>query len=164
MVDANAFPALSNGERRQERAKGFGFPMDATSWSIRHAVEKGSLPFKQILPNSVKIKVISIELRWQGHGGKAETNRKSPAGKSLDVSNSVGVEPTRQRRWFRLPPKVREVAGILGRRPDVGTRGDDQDMGERENEGDPESGHLSSSPTSRPLKPIPADQSPPRKP
>ena len=163
MGDANAFPALSHGQRRRERARGFGVPMDANSWSTRHAVEKGSLPFKEILPNSVKIKVISIELRWQGHGGKAETKRKSPAGEGLDVSNSVAVEPTSQRRWFRLPPKVREVAGILGRRPEGGTGGD-QDRGEREIEGDPESGDLSSSPTSRPLKPIPVDQSPPRKP
>lgn len=97
----------------------------------------------------VKIKSIPIELQWSrigdGVGSLEKTNLRRDF-RSLPALDR-GADPTSQRRWFRSPPKVQVVTGILGRGPSQGTHGGDPDGGEREVAGDHESGHqLSSSP------------------
>ena len=52
----------------------------------------------------------------------------------------VGQE--HQRPWFRAPPKVHIIPGILGLGPAVETRDIHLVGGEDKIEGDPESGHL----------------------
>lgn len=104
-------------------------------------VSKNSFPFEKITPVGVKIRSIPIELNWPENGGRMLPGRNSAAGKKSEIREGAGMEPPGQRRWFRSPPKVQIVAGILGVGPNCGTHGGDIDRGEREVDGDSESEH-----------------------
>ena len=75
-------------------------------------MKKNSFPFEEIADNSIKIKQIPIELCWESHGGSVR--KKKLGGSRSSTFEPVKTGPTRQRPWFRIPPKVRIVLGILG--------------------------------------------------
>lgn len=128
-----AFPELSQSHRRHERTKGFGVPMDTASRAFIHEATKDSFPFETIEQRSMKIKSIPIKLQWpRNDGGATLSVKKLPTGKGKMVSTATVVEATNQTRWFRSPPKVQLVAGILGCRPDGGTRDKNPGRGKRE--------------------------------
>lgn len=67
------------------------------------------------------MKAIPIKLHWASNGGP----EKLPSTAGEEQRNSIKIEkkgPTSQRPWFRLPPKVPIVPGILGRAPAAETR------------------------------------------
>lgn len=64
------------------------------------------------------------------------------AGGDLEKPKGPGNRgPTRQRPWFRLPPKVQIVPGILGHAPSVEPRVEDLGEGELKVGDDCASGH-----------------------
>ena len=65
-------------------------------------------------------------------------------GGGLQKSNGAGNKgPTRQRPWFRLPPKVQIVLGILGRAPSTEPRVAHLGEGKQEIIDEGRSGHRS---------------------
>ena len=116
--------------------------MDTASREFRHESVKESFPFEEIKPTSMKIKSIPIKLQWPHYGGGTSSPvKKQLAGKRRTISVITVDEPANQIRWFRSPPKVPLVAGILGCKPNIETRGENPGRGEREVGGDSESEH-----------------------
>lgn len=123
--------------------------MDMGSWGFQYASKKNTMPFEEIREKSVKIKSIPIQLNWAGHGGTAVPVKMPVVSGShqagTEDSSSCGVEPTSQKWWFRSPPAVQEVAGILGHGPYDETRGGNPECSEQELGDDPESGYRTTS-------------------
>jgi len=132
--------------------------MDVKSWGFQYAAEKNTLPFEEIKQNMVKIKSIPIKLQWVRYGDTAWPVNNQAMDKAH--SKVLGVEPTSQRWWFRSPPTVQEVKGILGHGPFDETRGGNLDKGEREVRDDSESEHRTASLLTHPQESIPCKSLP----
>lgn len=138
-VFTRSSPTITESVRRRNKPRGVGFPFD----SSRKFAMTEVFPLEEIGREVVKIKSIPIRFRWTSNGGPEEGVPK--AGKeSFKSIHPVIKGPTRQRPWFRPPPKVRIVPGILGRMPRDETRVGHRSGGETEVREDSVSAHRSS--------------------
>lgn len=111
-------------------------------------------PFDSVTDSSVKLKNTPIELKWNlQEGSSRELSSKrgmvSDSKIQKDGNDDLQVGFGRQSRWFRPPPKVRIVPGILGSLPGCETRGVNPSQipgGEDKVSGDFEAKHSSPTP------------------
>lgn len=122
-----AFPMIAESARRRSKPFRVRFPINSSQSKFAVA---DSFPLEEIGHEVVKVKSIPISFRWTSNGDPAVTG-SVPGNIEVNTRLPVVKGPTRQRPWFRPPPKVRIVPGILGRRPGEETRVEYQDGGER---------------------------------
>jgi hypothetical protein len=109
---------IREGVHYHGKFRGVEFPVDLSArWFLRR-LERETIPFEAIGREEVKLKAIPVSLWWASHGGVEEVSSMVGGG-SLQSNRDGSKEPTRQRPWFQLPPKVQIVPGILGRAPFV---------------------------------------------
>jgi hypothetical protein len=133
------FPHLKDASRHNsKKTRKFGSSFDSDDWNFKYTTRKKEFPFDEIDGEALKIKFAPIRLCWPAHEQGRVEEQRSP--RVVDSKLSKGGQ-FRKEKWFRLPPKVRVVPGILGAHPSQVTRGIHQDTGEREVDDDPESGH-----------------------
>lgn len=109
---------------------------------------KTSCPINSIGDGGVKLKAIPINLQWVSRHKSSDSSVNGGCGGTglnageLPMSNGFVLRgPTCKRPWFRLPPKVQIVPGILGRAPSAGTRVDHQQGSEPKVGEEARSGH-----------------------
>ena len=120
------------------------------------AIQKGEFPFEEVDVDTVRIKSTPIQLQWNSYEHINPVNSKSKNSTQFDQigeSRNFGKQ-----RWFRKPPKVQVVLGILGSYLVEDTHGKHPEGGENSGKRDPESGH---SPLSAPKNPIRVGGAPP---
>lgn len=132
MLRGREFPSLNesarfNGNRKGARNRG------------GKSVTLNRVPFESSSPNSVLLKGAPIELRWQsryGCNGEDEARHRAKLNGGQKWNS----------RWFRSPPKVRVVPGILGPSPTqvtrVANRGNGEDDGGDDQDSDHPPAHL----------------------
>lgn len=144
-----SFPSLCESARTIAKKKGYGPPFDTANRRFNHTFMAKDFPFEEIEENKLKLKCSSIQFCWPHL-------RRSRSSGDLEGKQSEPVEviPNEGQfcdssRWFRSPPKVRIVQGILGPHPLEDTHGTLPGEGDGKLVDDPESGHRSpkSSPT-----------------
>lgn len=98
------FPTIEEGLCHRGKPKGVEFPINPLARRFTRRSEQATIPFEEIRREQVKLKTILINLSWTPRGEVAEP--PSMAGGSRQELNRAGEKgPTRQRPWFRLPPK-----------------------------------------------------------
>lgn len=102
--------------------------------------------------DALKIRNLPIRFSWArcGRSRSAEavsyrvaTNSADDVSYRVAMTNLGTIAEQNQNWWFRSPPKVRIVAGILGAHPPGCTRVIHRSGGEQNKGDDPESGHHS---------------------
>lgn len=134
---AAIFPTIEDGARQKEKESRITFPINGGGGDFRSKGRRNSCPIKSMGVSGVKLKAVPISLQW-------ESRRKSSEGSSNGGYGGAKPEagekrsnifprqgPTCKRPWFRQPPKVQIVPGILGRMLVSRTRVDHQLGGER---------------------------------
>jgi hypothetical protein len=134
------FPTIEEGSRSRCEAKGVEFLIDLSARRFTRRSEMATITVKEIGREEIKLKNIPIKLRWPSHG-RVEELPPMAGGGQFKLNDVRGKGPTRHRPWFRLPPKVQIIPGILGPAPSEETRVAHLRGGEREVRDDKESGH-----------------------
>lgn len=112
------FPSLRDTRHLKQRKKKFGPPFDTDDWYFKCSVKKKEFPFEDMADEAVKIKFTPIWLWWQSHRqSSSDGELEGRAAFQLNRGRYYGTS-----RWFRPPPKVRIVPGILGPPPSMVTR------------------------------------------
>lgn len=90
----------------------------------------------------MKLKSAPITLCWPRHGRSRSIDgvKVKEVGKNSGLSN--GGQFWKSTRWFRAPPKVRLVSGVLGLHPSAPVGVSCLRVGDDKRKDDPESGHL----------------------
>jgi hypothetical protein len=132
------FPNLKDARQSSKKKKKFGPLFDSADWNFKYTTKRKEFPFDEVADEALKIKFAPIRLCWPLH----EQNRVVEQGRprSADLVFSIRGH-FRKEKWFRSPPKVCIVPGILGAHPSQGTRGINRDTVEREVDDDALSGH-----------------------
>jgi len=131
------FPSLAESVSIRRRKKGHGPPFDKDGRSFSSAVKDGNFPFSEIEEDALTLKFAPIKLCWL-----KRSNSLNNLGRGVAEVNTLSEKGHfREERWFRAPPKVRLVAGILGSSPGVSTRGVHLQSGEGNKVDDLESRH-----------------------
>ena len=138
-IRSSDFPSLSDSARIGLNKKSFSPPFVKHDLSCQLAIQKGEFPFDEVDVDTVRIKSTPIQLQWNLYDHSKSIESKS--NNSSQFNQIVGLRNYEKQRWFRKPPKVRVVPGILGSYPVVDTRGNQLHRGENSGERDPESGH-----------------------
>jgi hypothetical protein len=135
------FPSLENGLRVQSKQRKYGPPFDSVNWNFKYTVKRKDFPFEVVANDWVKLKSVPIQLNWlcYQHLDDGELTE----GK-IEYPKAFHHGYFRDSRWFRAPPKVRIVPGILGPHPSARTSGIYPVGGDREVKGDSESEHRKS--------------------
>lgn len=116
-----SFPTIEEGSHHRCKSQSVEFPIDPSAIRFIRKSEQDTIPFEEIGREVEKLNAVPINLRWISHGGAEEL--APMVGDKLEESKRTGNRgPTRQCPWFRLPPKVQIVLGILGRAPSVEPR------------------------------------------
>lgn len=134
------------------RKRGYAPPFDTQSRWFKHSAMASSFPFDTIEENALKLRNTPIQLCW---GWRRRSSSVDAISRRVTM---VAEEETNCRaavefdtaidgqfqncRWFRSPPKVQIMAGILGPGPALCTHVSNLGVGEHKVEDDPESGHL----------------------
>lgn len=109
--------------------RGHGPPFDSGDGIFTNTATAKSFPFERVAEDSILLKSVPIELCWT----RNRRSRSVDSPEKLQRAKAFGTEDGGQfwnSTWFRLPPKVRSVPGILGSHPLQGTRGEDLGGGE----------------------------------
>lgn len=117
---ASEFPTLAESLKRSGK-RGISLLLDKSSLQFKQASNEDSFPLEAIERSKVKLKAVPIELCWSNNGGQKGAGREFDVGDDKLKRNTQQKSPNTE-RWFRAPPKVRFTAGILGQRPNLGTR------------------------------------------
>ena len=135
---SSEFPSLCDSTRIISKKKSFS---PTSKHDLRHqlAIQKGEFPFEEIDGETVRIKSTPIHLQWNSYEHPEDVRPRNR--KSNHVDQSWGFQKQGNQRWFRKPPKVQVVPGILGACPIGYTRGTHTEGGENSGERDPESGY-----------------------
>lgn len=132
---AASFPSISESFRHRSKGKAVRVPINTMQKKFDQIAADSAFPFEQIEQNKVKIKAILIILQWSNNGAVAAESPETVT-KEGDVNCHCKRGPTTQRPWFRLPPKVKIIPGILGPAPIEKPRVEYPSGGEREVRGD----------------------------
>lgn len=139
------FPSLQMTGHLKQRKKKYGPPFDTDDWYFKYSARRKDFPFNQIGDEALKIKFVPIRLEWASNRG----NRAEEEVEGNSEIRTFRGGRIREPRWFRPPPKVRLVQGILGPHLSQVTRVVHQDNGEQKVSVRVEAGHRPLSPSSR---------------
>ena len=113
------FPSLAESISVWRRKKGLGPPFDKNCGNFSCAVKDENFPFREVEDDALTLKFALIKLCWL----KRSNSLNNLGRRVVEEKNFSEEGQFREERWFRAPPKVRLIAGILGPCPGVGTRG-----------------------------------------
>lgn len=122
----------------KQRKKKFGPPFDTANWYFKYEAKKDEFPFDEVAAEEVKIKFTPIKLRWLSRRKAGDEELEGKFGFKSYRGGHFGQE-----RWFRPPPKVKIIPGILGPHPAQGTHVGHPGGGERKGIVVTASGHRS---------------------
>ena len=132
------FPSLCDSARIISKKKGFS-PTLKDDLRYQLAIQKGEFPFEEVDGETVRIKSTPIHLQWNSYEHPVDVHPRNR--NSTQFNLPWGFQKQGNQRWFRKPPKVQVVPGILGVCPIEYTRGTHTEGGENSGERDPESGY-----------------------
>lgn len=94
--------------------------------------------FEKVEDEGLKLKFAPIQLQWPTHGRSRSADALEGRTRTSNLK-PIDVGKIQTFRWFRLPPKVRIVPGVLGSYPADGTHVGNLSGGEGKVSGDSES-------------------------
>ena len=134
------FPSLHDSIRFGAKKRGFGPPFVDHDLKFRFAINKREFSFEEVSVDTLKTKDTSIRLHWNSY-------RRTKSSEDLLSDNCVQFRREQgiggSDRWFRRPPKVKLVLGILGPRPSEKPRGVHLSVEGHKGKKDPETGFFS---------------------
>lgn len=146
--DRNSIPHPRRGSSPPRSSCGEGgdlketFQLNASGRGTKSTRKGCSFRFGSIDCEKVTFRDLPIEFCWSGNGGAARVRAKMGNDPPI-ATNSMDM--VQEEHWFRLPPKVKIIAGILGEYSHLHTSGELSGGGEREGVVAPKSGHCSAS-------------------
>lgn len=132
------FPSIAGSGRKQGNARTSLAPSKRDAKMDRRGEP---LRFSTVDCEKVIFRDLPFEFCWPSNGGKRGQGRMEEKREEMSLNRGNWMDMVQMDQWFRAPPKVRMVPGIMGRDPYQNTRVTIQEGGEREVGGDPESGH-----------------------
>ena len=113
------FPSIRDSIRFGAKQRRFGPPFVDHDPKLRFAIEKRDFPFEEVSVDTLKIKDTPIRLHWNSY-------RRTKSSEDLVSDDFVQFRQEQGiggfEKWFRRPPKVRLIPGILGPHPSVKPR------------------------------------------
>lgn len=97
--------------------------MDCSKRGFKHTAIADSFLFEENESSAVKLKRIPIEFRWRCQDEAAPMNQVVSPEKMM-ILTEMAESSKEKDRWFRAPPKVQVVKGILRRSPQSETCGE----------------------------------------
>ena len=134
------FPSIRDSIRFGSKQRKFGPPFVDHDLKFRFAINKREFSFEEVSVDTLKTKDTSIRLHWNSY-------RRTKSSEDLLSDNCVQFRREQgiggSDRWFRRPPKVKLVLGILGPRPSEKPRGVHLSVEGHKGKRDPETGLFS---------------------
>lgn len=117
------FPSLHDANlHKTKKSQKFGPPFDTANRWFKITASKEKFPFEEVWDETMKLKFTPIQLCWARHGKSQSAERAGERTNQLR-KNFIRRGHFGESRWFRSPPKVRIVPGILGPHPSKVTCG-----------------------------------------